>query len=53
MADLIIAEQGGARFSWGMHQDLYRATSIRKQYIEALQLADRGDYSKLLNFARS
>ena len=53
MADLLIMQQGGIRFSWGMHQDLYKATPIRKQYIEALKLADHGDYSKLLKFARS
>jgi len=53
MADLLIVRQGGTRFSWGMHQDLYKANQTRKQYIEALQCADRGDYSKLLIFARS
>ena len=52
MADLLITQQGGARFTWGMNQDLYKATPIRKQYIEALQSADRGDYSALLIFAR-
>ncbi len=53
MADLLITHYGGTRFSWGMHQDLSKSTSVRKQYIEALQLADQGDYSKLLLFARS
>ncbi len=53
MADLLITCEGGVRFSWGMYQDLYKVTPIRKQYIEALQLADKGDYSKLLIFARS
>ena len=53
MADLLIVQQGQPRFSWGMHQDLYKANPIRRQYIEALQCADRGDYSKLLEFARS
>lgn len=53
MADLLIMQQGGIRFSWGMHQDLYKATLIRQQYIESLWLADRGNYSKLLIFARS
>ena len=53
MADLLIMQQKGSRFSWGMHQDLYRATPIRKQYITALQCADKGDYSLLLAFARS
>lgn len=53
MADLLIMQLGGIRFSWGMHQDLYKSTSVRTHYIESLQRADRGDYSKLLIFARS
>lgn len=60
MADLLIILQGGKQFSWGLHQkisrsssDLYNSTPVRKQYIEALQLADKGDFSKLLTFARS
>ncbi len=54
MADILIVQQGASRFTWGMHQDLTKVTSVvRKQYIEALQRADRGDYSKLLIFARS
>ena len=53
IADILMVKQGGNRFTWGMHQDLVKATLIRTQYIEALQLADRGDYSKLLFFARS
>ena len=53
MADILIIQQGSPRFSWGMHQDLYQSTPIRKLYIEALQNADHGDYSKLLLFARS
>lgn len=53
MADLLISQQGGKRFSWGMHQNLTKASAVRKQYIEALQSADRGDYSILLVFARS
>lgn len=53
IADVLIVQKGGGRFTWGMHQDLTRATSVRKQYIKALQSADRGDYSKLLVFARS
>lgn len=53
MADILIVRQGGSRFTWGMDQDLTGATEIRKQYIDALKLADRGDYSKLLIFARS
>lgn len=53
MADLLAMQLGHPRFSWGVQQDLYKVTPIRKQYIEALKLADRGDYSKLIAFARS
>jgi Fic-DOC domain mobile mystery protein B len=53
IADLLIMQQGGGRFSWGMHGDLYKAGNVRKRYIEALKAADAGDYSKLLIFARS
>ena len=53
MADLLITKWGGKIFSWGLYQDLVKATEVRKEYIAALQLADRGDYSKLLAFARS
>jgi|GEM_PF-3980903 len=53
MADLLIIQQGEPRFSWGMHQDLYKANETRKLYINALKLADAGDYSKLLIFATS
>ncbi len=59
-ADLLLVLQGGRQFSWGLHQkisrsnyDLYNSTPVRKQYIQALQLADRGCFSKLLIFARS
>lgn len=53
MADLLISQQGGKRFSWGMHQNLTKTSAVRKQYIEALQSADQGDYSNLLAFART
>lgn len=53
MADLLAIKLGHPRFSWGLRQDLSKVTPIRKQYIEALRLADRGDYSKLMTFARS
>lgn len=51
MADLLVRINGKKRFSWGMGQDLIRP--IRKQYIDALKSADHGDYSKLIEFARS
>jgi len=53
MADLLIMQKGAARFSWGMHRDLYRSGEARKLYIEALKFADVGNYEKLLVFARS
>ena len=55
MADLLITKLGQPRFSWGMQQqqNLYQATPVRKQYIDALQAADKGDYSKIIAFARS
>lgn len=53
VADLLIMQFGYARFSWGINQDLYKATSIRNQYIYALRLADQGDYSAIIVFARS
>lgn len=53
MADLLIMQHRGKRFSWGMNQDLSKATPIRKQYIQALRLADHGDYTMLTTFARS
>jgi Fic-DOC domain mobile mystery protein B len=53
MADLLIMLQGRPRFSWGANQDLHHATQTRKQYVQALQLADKGDYSALIAFARS
>jgi mobile mystery protein B len=53
MADLLIRQKGTPRFSWGSNQNLYKTTPGRKQYIEALRLADKGDYSALIVFARS
>lgn len=55
MADLLIAQLGRPRFSWGMQQsqDLYKTTPVRRQYIDALRAADNGDYTKIIAFARS
>lgn len=52
MADLFILQRGQPRFSWGASQNLYEMGPVRKKYIAALQLADRGDYSELVTFAR-
>ena len=39
------------RFSWGA-MDLHSEGPIRKQYLAALQAADKGDFSLLSNFVR-
>jgi Fic-DOC domain mobile mystery protein B len=41
-----------ALFSWGI-KNLSKASDIRKNYLMALKLADKGDYSSLIIFSRS
>lgn len=50
--DLLAIQLGQQRFTWGADGDL-SAGATRQRYIEALQMADRGDYGPLLAFARS
>jgi Fic-DOC domain mobile mystery protein B len=53
MADLIIQHVfGSAKFSWGQ-SSLVEPSAQRAAYLKALKLADKGDYSELINFARS
>jgi Fic-DOC domain mobile mystery protein B len=52
MADLLIMQLGGERFSWGK-ESLREAGALRQRYIAALQAADRHDIGPLLKFARS
>jgi len=53
MADLLLEKRLGAkRFSWG-GEEITSSNDCRRQYIEALQAADRGNYAPLLAFARS
>ena len=56
MADLLIMQLGGKRFSWGsdslLSESLLRMGDVRRCYIEALRAADRHDASPLLAFAR-
>lgn len=52
MADLFIAELGGAPFSWGSGT-LRGIGALRAEYIGALRAADRHDFAPLLAFARS
>lgn len=52
MADLLLNRLGSERFTWG-NSDLYEQNEVRKIYIESLQLADRHDFSDLIEFVRS
>ncbi len=52
MADLLIMQLGGKRFTWGS-ANLQNAGEMRKRYIESLKAADHHDLGPLLAFARS
>jgi Fic-DOC domain mobile mystery protein B len=52
MADLLVMQLGGKRFSWG-RASLRKADTARARYIEALHAADNHDIAPLLAFARA
>lgn len=52
MADLLIMQLGGERFTWGS-ANLADAGDVRKRYIGALKAADDQDLGPLLAFGRS
>lgn len=52
MADLLVMQPGGVRFSWG-RAGLIVASEVRARYIEALKAGDKQDIAPLLAFARS
>jgi len=52
MADLLLTALGLKRFSWGQ-SDLYESNEVRDEYIGALVLADKNDFSSLIKFVRS
>jgi hypothetical protein len=49
---MLIAQLGGARFSWG-RANLQNAGDVRRFYIDALHAADAHDLVALMAFARS
>lgn len=51
MADLLVMRMGGPRFSWG-RQSLRDAGATRRNYISALQAADKHEVRALVDFAR-
>ena len=56
MTDVLLLSGGQQLFSWGMNTStavLEAEGPLRQEYIAALQEADRGDYRRLLRFARS
>ncbi len=52
MADLLVMQDGGERFTWGS-ANLQDAGEVRRRYVEALKAADNHDIGPLLAFARS
>lgn len=52
VADLLVTQQGGERFSWG-RGSLYSSGELRQRYIAALREADRHNLMPLTAFARS
>jgi fido (protein-threonine AMPylation protein) len=52
IADLLVMQFGGKRFSWG-RANLRDAGDLRTRYIAALQAADGYNIAPLLAFARS
>jgi Fic-DOC domain mobile mystery protein B len=51
-ADLLIVQQGDARFSWG-RSSLQAGGDVRRAYVDALHAADDHDLGPLVIFARS
>jgi Fic-DOC domain mobile mystery protein B len=52
ITDKLLVSQQRPRFSWGMI-NIKDVENVRKNYISALRLADKHDYSLLLKFVRS
>ena len=53
MADLLLVSCGQPRLTWGSRTLLTESSDIRKQYIDALRKADRGDIKMLLSISNS
>ncbi len=50
--DLLIVQQGGARFTWG-GGDIQTGGDARKKYMDAIHAADDHDFAPLIKFVRS
>jgi len=53
ITDQLLITVNQPRFSWGSNYQLYKPSSIRKKYIEALRSSDKKDFRALLAFVRS
>lgn len=52
IADLLMQKMGQKPLNWGQ-KSLVEISELRKNYINALRKADRGDYSLLLDFVKT
>jgi len=52
MADLLASRLGVAALTWG-GREITTTSELRARYIDALHLADRGQYKELVEFMRS
>lgn len=52
MTDLLLTQNGAARFSWGEDTSITES-EVRRRYIAALRAADARDYALLFAFVRS
>ena len=52
IADTLIVNLGGKRFSWGGNTSIATLGLTRQNYLSALRAADKGDIKPLMLFAR-
>ena len=52
IADALIVNLGGKRFSWGSNAAITNLDVVRQNYLSALRTADKGDIAPLMDFAR-
>ena len=52
IADALIVNLGGKRFSWGSNTAIANLDVVRQNYLSALRTADKGDITPLMYFAR-
>ncbi len=53
MADIIMAASGKPELTWGVRTDLGAKGEARTKYLEAIRMADAGNFVPLIAFAKS